>query len=262
LNDYKFINDKILEYDIDLRGGTILTYNDYIKYIYKELRKTYRNEYVYKNTFLNEIIIKNYGLKDSNVINEFRVGNSIADLVMFNGTSKAFEIKTELDSNKRLSNQLLDYKKIFKQSYIITHEHLKDKYLEEDADAGIIILKENPRSLKMEEVRPAKVNKTICPRTLMRIVRTQEYKNIVISYYGYLPKMNSFNMFEVCEKLITKIPNDLLNKLFIEELKKRKTNTKNLKVYQKELTQLSLAMNLGEKKYSKLVEALNQPIKY
>jgi len=260
LNDYSFIDDKISTYDKDLVGHKIYTYNDYIKFIYKELKKEYLNEYIYKNTFINDFIIKQYGLKNSNVINEFRVGKSVADLVMFNGTSKAFEIKTELDSNKRLNTQLSDYRKIFKQSYIITHERLADKYFKEDPNVGVIVLQQNSRSLKMKEIRAASVNEEICPKTLMRVVRTDEYKNIVKSYYGSLPKMNSFNMFDICESLIFQIPNNILNELFIGELKKRKTNTINLRKYQAELTQLGLAMNLKHKKYDELIEALNEPI--
>jgi hypothetical protein len=259
--DYTFIDDKIRYYDLEKVGCKINTYNDYIKFVYSELKKEYRNEYVYKNTFINELILKEYGLKDTNVINEFRVGNSVADLVMFNGTSKAFEIKTELDSNKRLSGQLLDYRKLFKESYIVTHENLLDKYLKEDDNVGLIILKQTSRSLKMEKVREAKTNDDICSKTLMRVVRTNEYKNIVKEYYGFLPEMSSFNMFSICEDLISEIPPDVLNNLFISELKKRKTNTSKIKLYQKELKQLGLAMNLSDTKYSELITVLNQPIK-
>jgi hypothetical protein len=260
--DYTFIDDKIRYYDFEKVGGKINTYNDYIKFVYSELKKEYRNEYVYKNTFINELILKEYGLKDTNVINEFRVGNSVADLVMFNGTSKAFEIKTELDSNKRLSGQLLDYRKLFKESYIVTHENLLDKYLKEDDNVGLIILKQTSRSLKMVKVREAKTNDDICSKTLMRVVRTNEYKNIVKEYYGFLPEMNSFNMFSICEDLISEIPPDVLNALFITELKKRKTNTSKIKLYQKELKQLGLAMNLSSTKYSELITVLNQPINF
>jgi hypothetical protein len=95
----------------------------------------------------------------------------------------------------------------------------------------------------------------------MRVVRTNEYKNIVKEYYGFLPEMSSFNMFSICEDLISEIPPDVLNNLFISELKKRKTNTSKIKLYQKELKQLGLAMNLSDTKYSELITVLNQPIK-
>ena len=82
-DDFSFINSKILRYDNSKIGVKIHTYADYIKYTYNELRKQYRNEYIYKNTFINEMLIKDYGVKNTVIINEFRVGNSIADLVMF-----------------------------------------------------------------------------------------------------------------------------------------------------------------------------------
>jgi hypothetical protein len=251
-DDYSFINAKIKRYDLQKLGKNINTYYDYIKYIYRELRKQYKNEYIYKNTFINNLLLDKYGVKDTIAINEFRVGNSIADIVLFNGTSKAFEIKTELDSNKRLSGQLADYTKIFKECYIITHESLTEKYLKEDEHIGIIELLDYPKSVKMQEVRVAKENKEIDVNTLICSIRTSEYKSIVKQYYGELPEMNSFNMFETCKGLMKQIPKDQLNNLFIEELKKRKSNTSIINTFNSELRQVYLAMNIDEKSYKKL----------
>lgn len=259
-DDYSFIDSKILQYDYHKIGNSINTYYDYIKYIYNELSKEYRNEYVYKNTFINELLIKSYGLKDTIAINEFRVGDSIADIVLFNGTSKAFEIKTELDSNKRLNGQLADYRKIFKESYVVTHEALIDKYLKEDDSVGIIALAEHTGSLKMIEIRPAKVNLEINPETVIRSIRTSEYKGIIKQYYGELPTMNSFNMFDICSDLLEQIPKEDLNKLFIEQLKKRKSNTIKIDSFFKELRQIGLAMNINDKMHQNLLVKLNKPI--
>lgn len=259
-DDYSFINSKIAMYDQLKVGNGISTYYDYIRFVYKELSKQYRNEYVYKNTFINELLINSYGVKDTIAINEFRVGGSIADIVLFNGTSKAFEIKTELDSNKRLNGQLSDYRKIFKESYIVTHEALIDKYLKEDDSVGIIALNNYPRSLKMTEIRPAKINLDIDAESIIRSIRTNEYKSIINQYYGELPTMNSFNMFDICSALIKQIPLEDLNLLFIGQLKKRKSNTINIKSFFKELRQIGLALNIDERTYQILVEKLNKPI--
>ena len=260
-DDYSFIDSKVERYDKQKIGKNIITYYDYIRYAYNELRKQYRNEYIYKNTFINELLIKTYGVKDTIAINEFHVGNSIADIVLFNGTSKAFEIKTELDSDMRLSNQLADYTKIFNECYIVTHESLVCKYLNVDKAIGIIELIEKPRSLKMREIRPAIKNRNIDPETIIRSIRTNEYKSIVKQYYGELPEMDSFNMFNICNKLIKEIPPEQLNDLFIEQLKTRKSNTSFIKMFYKELRQVGLALNMGDKKYNKLTVKLNQPIR-
>jgi len=260
-DDYSFIDSKIERYDQPKIGKTINTYYDYIRYVYRELRKQYRNEYIYKNTFINEMLLDTYGVKDTVAINEFRVGSSIADIVLFNGTSKAFEIKTELDSDMRLDGQIADYTKIFQQCYIVTHATLVDKYLKTDESIGIIELIENPRSLRMREIRPAQENKQLDPETVIRSIRTNEYKNIVKQYYGELPVMNSFNMFDICTDLIKQIPSDNLNSLFIEEIKKRKSNTGIIHSFYKEIRQLGLAMGLDNKTYQQLFAKINEVIR-
>lgn len=260
-NDLSFIDSKIKRYDENtIKSGKVVTYLDYIRHIYAELSKNYRNEYLYKNSFINNLLLKEYGVKDTIAINEFRVGNSIADIVLFNGSSKAFEIKTELDSKRRLKGQIADYTKIFDECYIITDESLIEKYSNENDLVGLIALQKLPRSIKMTEVRKAKRNETINPETLIRCVRTSEYKSIVQQFYGELPEMNSFNMFDVCLQLMKKIPLDILRTLFIDVLKTRKTNTVLLQSFEKELRQLALAMQIDEKKYQYLLAKLNNPI--
>lgn len=259
-DDYSFINAKIERYDLLKVGTHINTYYDYIQYVYNQLKKGYRNEYVYKNTFVNSLLLKKYGVRDTVAINEFRVGNSIADIVMFNGTSKAFEIKTEYDSNKRLSTQIADYSKLFKECYVITHESLTAKYLRENNQIGIIEFIERPKLVLMREVRKPKENKTIDSETLMRSVRTSEYKNIIKKFYGELPKMNSFNMFDICKDMMKYIPMETLNQLFIDEIKKRKSNTLIIDMFQEELRHLFFAMNLNEKTFKELDSKLNKQI--
>ena len=258
--DYTFINSKIERYDLDKLGSSINTYYDYIQFIYKALRQQYKNEYVYKNTFITKLLLETYGIKNTIAINEFRVGNSIADIVLFNGTSKAFEIKTELDSDFRLSGQLVDYAKIFKECYIITHESLSEKYLQINDSIGLIELIEKQRSLQMREIRRPKENDTIDVDALMSSIRTAEYQNIVKHYYGKLPEMNSFNMFGICKELIKNIPPNKLHLLFIQELKKRKSNTNIIKMFPFELRQLYLAMNIDIKLYQELDNKLNVKI--
>lgn len=87
-DDYSRQNTVIERYDCNTKANT---YYDYIKYIYKSIAKDYRCEYVYKNEIINNILLKQYGTESTVAINEFRVHNSIVDLALFNGESKAFE---------------------------------------------------------------------------------------------------------------------------------------------------------------------------
>jgi hypothetical protein len=260
-DDYSFISSKIERYDSRiLAKKENYTFGDYIKHVYKVLCKHYRNEYIYKNTIINEILIKKYGLKDTVAINEFKVGSSVADLVMFNGTSKAFEIKTELDSKKRLDGQLTDYQKLFRQCYIVTHESLLEKYKGESETNGIIVLAEKNGKLILEEVAAPKMNYELDANVLIRSLRTTEYKNIVHNYYGELPNVGAFAMFEECNNLIRKIPADKLHQLMMNEFKHRKTNNEVISTCSLELKQICLSLNLNQKSFSILTEKMNRPI--
>jgi len=258
-NDCSMLDMKISRFDSCNVGKRFTSYLDYLKFVYAELRKNYRCEYIYKNTLLDSIIQK-YGTKNSLILNEFKVGRSVADMVLFNGTSKAYEIKTELDSNKRLNGQLSDYTKIFKESYIVTHESLIKKYEVVHESVGIIALIENNRRLSLQVVRPALENEIMDVNTLMHSIRTNEYKNIVLAYYGSLPKVNSFDMFETCKAMISQIPSKILHDIFLTEMKRRKSNNALLEKFQKELRHFCLNININEAQYDVFSKRLNNLI--
>lgn len=255
--DFSLLNVKI-ERDKDKIGKKFSTYSEYLKFAFAELRKNYRCEYVYKTELINDLI-RQYGTESSIIINEFRVGNSVADMVLFNGTSKAFEIKTELDSSKRLETQLSDYAKIFKESYIVIHESMLNKYKVED-NIGIITLSVEKGKLTLTEIREAVKNKVIDVDMLMRSIRTNEYKNITQAYFGILPNVGNCKIYDVCKSMIKQIPQEFLHNLLLVEMKKRKSNTAYLKSYHKELRQFCLSANLNKSQYDIFYEKLNNLI--
>lgn len=218
-SDFTSIKLKIDRYDGHWQNLIGSTYLDYLKYVYHILEKHYQNEYIFKNTFLNEWLIKEIGQSNSKVFNEYRVGNAVADLVMFNGNSKVFEIKTEYDSDNRLALQLKNYRKAFNQIFLIVPESKLSLYEKYDAGVGIITFAGNQAqkfSLKREAVNTPDVDAA----TIMNILHTHEYKAIVKSHFGFLPGMTSFNQFHKCSELIKRIPSEELNKCFIEQMKK------------------------------------------
>ena len=257
--DFTSINFKIERYDEKWINNRNTTYLDYLKYIYSILANNYQNEYIFKNEFLNNWLIKELGETNSQIFSEFRVGNSIADLVMFNGCSKIFEIKTELDSDSRLTLQLQNYEKAFNQIFLIIPKSKLTIYEKQDASIGLITY--DPKSENTFSVyRKAKLNLGIEPSIIMSILHTNEYKSIVRKYYGYLPQMTSFNQHKVCSKLIFDIPKDKLNKLFIDEVKKRISSNALSSRYYKEFNQLFLALRMNRESKSKMIESLKTSI--
>ena len=255
--DFSLLNMKI-ERDKDKMNKKINTYFDYLKFAYAELCKKYRSEYIYKNALITNLL-NEYGTKDTIIINEFRVGNSIADMVIFNGTSKAFEIKTELDSNKRLNAQLSDYSKIFRESYIVIHESMLSKYKIADT-VGIIFLSVEKGKLKLTKIRPAVENNIVDVDMLMRSIRTSEYKNIVQTYFGMLPNVGNCEIYNACKSMMEQIPQENLHNLLLAEIKKRKSNSAYLKSYHNELRQFCLSTNLNTEQYAVFNKKLSNMI--
>jgi len=253
--DFTSINYKIESYDENWLKHQNSTYLDYLKYIYSILADSYQNEYILKNEFLNTWLIKELGETNSQIFSEFRVGNSIADLAMFNGCSKIFEIKTELDSDSRLTLQLHNYKKAFNQIFIIIPK--SKLYIYEKQEASIGIITYDPKSDNTFSLhRNASADFEIEPSTIMAILHTDEYKTIVRKHYGYLPQMTSFNQYNVCSKLIYEIPSNELNRLFIDAMKKRSSSNALSSRYYKEFNQLFLALRMNRNSKNKMIESL------
>ena len=253
------IDFKISRYDQNWYSKTKRTYIDYLKFIYSVLENQYQNEYILKNSFLNDWLIKELGESNSELYSEFRIGSAIADLVMFNGISRAFEIKTELDSDKRLNSQLDQYRKVFNEIFLIVPASKIKEYETYDSGIGIIcfdIL--SPKRFQL--VRSATRNNYIDAEVLMHIFHTNEYKEIVSHYYGQLPEVTSFNQFEVCKGLIAKIPQNDLNQLFINKMKSRAGNYDLSARYYKEFNQLSLALRMNMKNRKHLFSILKAPL--
>lgn len=258
-NDFSSINAKIIRYDWQLLNKQNWTYLKYLKKIYKTIEREYQNEYILKNSFLNQWLREELGGDDSVIFNEYRVGKAIADLVMFNGVSKAFEIKTELDSNARLENQLENYRKAFNEVYVIVPESRLSLYYKQKKDIGIISFRKDIKK-KFTLIRKAKNRLLIDPKTIMNILHTKEYKTIVKTYYDRLPKMTSFNQYNICNKLMSKIPSSSLNELYLKTMKSRKPKNHISYKSHKEFNQLSLALNLSKNQYEKLLLNLKQTI--
>ncbi len=259
-NDFSHLNWLYMKYDQYQKG--IASYYDYLLYLYKYIVKFYRCEYIYKNEIINQLLLKKYGTKNTIAFNEFRIGNSIVDFAMMNGESKAFEIKTQFDSSRRLSKQMGDYMKIFNKCYLVVASE-ETGYYENlvENNTGIIELSYEKGKIKLNEYRHAIQNTELDTDILMGCLRTQEYKNIVLSYYGNLPKISEYEMYNACKSRIKKIPSEKLNELFLYEIKKRKSITSRLNKVPKELRQIYLSLNLSEKESSNLVTLLSNPIK-
>ncbi|WP_131400907.1 MULTISPECIES: sce7726 family protein [Bacteria] len=252
-NDFRSIDAKLARYDLveEQRGSSYLKV---LKEAYKLLQKNYQNEYIIKNEFLNQRLIQKIGNRNSVIFNEMRLGDATADLAIFNGISRVFEIKTILDKEYRLSRQLEVYKGVFNEIYVIVPQENIKKYMKYDDNVAIISYDADISEFNIE--REATENIDIDINILMNILHSKEYVDITNKYYDEVPEINSFNQFEICKSLISKIPSKDLNSLFIEAMKNRKIHNSFFKKINNEFNQVCLSLNFKEKDRKELIEKL------
>ena len=259
--NFKSVDLKIDRHHKEIPKSALNSYSSFLKHSYRTLEKYYQNEYVLKNSFLTNWLIKELGKSDSIIFNEFRIGASVTDLAMFNGVSKAFEIKTEFDSDQRLKGQIKNYNEVFNETYLIIPKFKLNTYKKYKKNVGIIIFDPESRD-KFELYNNAKFKEDLNPKILMQILNTKEYKRIVEKYYGALPQMNSFNQYKVCFDLIKSIPIVQLNQMYLEQIKKRRFDRILSSRTYKELNQICLALKLKKNEKRILIENLKQPIHF
>lgn len=194
-----------------------------ISEIYCELKKNYRNEYFYKNTLLNKLLLGVHNVNTTTALTEIAIAKSKADFVLINGKAVVYEIKTELDNLERLSSQIDDYYKAFDYVAVVTYENnlqQLQKVLDNlDKPVGIYVLR---KSGKLGTVRkPERYTCGLDKEIIYKLLRKSEYENIIAQKYGYLPEVTQFKYYSACKKMFLQIPTEESYLLVLEQLKKR-----------------------------------------
>ena len=255
--DTLFFNKKINKHFHSQKTSNL----NIIKTIYKALQKDYRCEYIYKNNLLLDIINK-HCLDETLMLNELKIGSSKADLVLFNGVIRIFEIKTELDGLGKLSKQISDYQKFADEVYVVTDEKYAQKLKIEYANTSIGIIVLNKNNELIEEKKASNNDENLDFKTIFKILRKQEYLDLVKSEFGFIPDVPNTKIFKVCyEMLYKKMSVKQFQEKVLLILKKRKLHSPNLltsKKTPKELRYICNSLNLKEKEYEYLYSFLAQ----
>lgn len=196
---------------------------DFFDWVYAFLFKNYRYEYIYKNIIANKILLGKHSLNTSHMLTEFRVGKCKADVVVLNGTSTVYEIKSEFDSFARLKNQIQSYLATFDHINVITSTSQTNKLksiLPEKT--GILVL--NDRNT-ITTIRDSTSNKkNINPNMLFDSLRKIEYIKIIREYFGFVPDVPNTRIYKECRALYCKIPPETAHNLTIKVLQNRCEN--------------------------------------
>ena len=115
------------------------TNKERISEIYQHLKSEYQNEYYYKNTLLNKLLLGVHSPRTTTALTEVPIGKSKADFILINGKAIVYEIKTELDNFDRLDGQMEDYYKAFSRMVVVTSEKNYDNVQQklQNSPAGV-----------------------------------------------------------------------------------------------------------------------------
>lgn len=189
--------------------------------IYMYLRKQYRNQYYYKNTILNKLLLGVHSINTTTALAEIPISTSKADFVLINGKAVVYEIKTELDNLERLNGQLENYYKAFDHVCVVTctdyASELKEKLA--DSDVGLYVLTPNETIKRIKE--PKKCCEYLNLGDMFKVLNKPEYETIIREYYGSLPNVSQVKHFSKCKELFENIPMDKAYLMFLRQLKLR-----------------------------------------
>lgn len=255
-----FILSKLKKYDSQLSLNHGMQVKQVLANAYKYLGRNYRNEYLYKNTIVNNILLGRHSIRTATMLNEFKVGSSIADVVVLNGTSTVYEIKTELDSPDKLQKQIEDYRKVFVKTFLVTHHSLANKYLEliKGKSTGLLALSDQ---FRLSVIKDATEDYShLCIDTMMRCLRKEEYTSIVKEVHGDIPKVSNINFFRECLAIANNSDSSVIYDKMLKQLKRRSLITSSFlesEQVPKEIKHICLCINPSKQEYNRLIHFLN-----
>lgn len=198
-----------------------VSYGEAISEIYYYMDKNYRNEYFYKNTILNQLLLRKHDPYNITALTELPISGSKADFIMINGKGIVYEIKTDLDNFSRLNHQINDYYKVFSYVYVVVSKDTV-KNIQKVIDNEMVGIYELTENRNLIQRKKAYCNrKELSYDAMFQILRKQEFEWILMKHFKKLPQVNSFQYYRECLNWIKKINIISLQKDIMECLKKR-----------------------------------------
>lgn len=239
-----------------------MSYSMFFEWVYSLLLKEYRNEYVYKNAIASKIIIGRHKFANVSYFSEFNAWDVISDVVVANGTTTAYEIKTEYDSFARLERQISTYQQIFDRVYVVVPEpKIKPLLKIIDKNIGILVLTDK---YTLSVCREAETN--LCRLSHEKIfscLRKSEYEDITVKYFGSLPEVKPVHVRKHSGELFSTLELDVVHKEFTECLKNRQKDSirkASVRSMPESLASLGITINLSSARLGQLVRNLDVQI--
>lgn len=192
-----------------------------ISEIYAHIKKNYRNEYFYKNTLLNKLLLGVHKPTTTTALTEIPIGKSKADFILINGKAIVYEIKTALDTFERLESQISDYYKAFDHVAVVTDQKNKQviEKLLKGTPVGIYLMTERDQISTLK--KPECYRDKLSPLEIFKVMNKEEFESILLQVYSKLPQVAPVWYYTKCQEMFCNIDISISYPLFLKELKKR-----------------------------------------
>ena len=191
-------------------------------FFYDIFLEKYQCEYVYKNILTTKFFLgdKEHFPEKCWLINEWYVHKSKADIVIMNGKTTAYEIKSKYDSLARLESQIRDYQKVFDHICVVTaKEKVKAVFDSIEETVGVYVLKEDG----FDRLREPKPEKTyLDSEAIFRCLRQAEYLSIIKEKFGFTPDTTKGTLFSESKEMFCQLDPKEAHELMRKEIKTRK----------------------------------------
>jgi hypothetical protein len=226
-------------------------------------REGYRHEYIYKAALTHKILLGKHSLQTASMINEFRVGDCIADVAILNGTATVYEVKSERDSLARLERQIAAYATVFAKVYVIAPEsHIRAVINTVPDSVGILCLNSRHHISTVQEA--ADQPERTLPRAIFESIRIEEARMILASFGISVPRVPNTRSHAVLREAFVKLDAIQAHEGMVRVLKQ----TRNLLPLSALVDQLPLSLQtaalsipLRKADHQRLVAAVNTPLK-
>ncbi len=226
-------------------------------------KKNYRHEYIYKAAIAKKILMGKHSLQTAAMLTEFRACNSKADVVILNGTSTVYEIKSERDSLARLAQQISDYRKVFASVNVITGENHYEEVLNlVPEDVGVLLLTDR---FQISQIREAiDVPGRTESKSIFEAIQIEEAKRILRLYGINIPDLPNTMMYGALRDLFCTLSPDKAHDGMVQILRNSRSHMPLEEFLSKlpESIQVSaLTTRIRKQDQGRLIEAVNTPLK-
>lgn len=184
------------------------------------LNDHHRCEYVFKTAIVNDLLLGRHSFLDTVYLTELRSYNSKADVVILNGTSTVYEIKSDVDTLARTPSQVSSYQKLFEYVYVVCNAKNAER-LDGLVPNSVGILKLGD-DLSIQTIRDATSNlEVLDPAIMFDSLRKAEYVEIIREITGKAPDYPGTTIHSNCKRIFSRLHNHEAHQFFLKALKSR-----------------------------------------